>query len=352
MKFNYLQMMILYCLYTLKGERTTSSVLHLLNGKKSSQTIQDAHLFRLTNLFQTVPSLSREELADIVQLFVEEKFIQMRMTNCYVVTEKGEEELTTFLKVQPIPKYLQGWQYHQVTGIAWKRLSLLVQVCSHLANHHLSYLPVQRQNETKLWVKHFLRTTEYKRSELAEKLLQELLQCLSETDEIDPRTFVLRLTGYKKIGLTSTQAINKLQMDASAYVFQFMNVLHYLIMASSTNPNKYPILSELSKHASKTLTNSTRKTYELVNKGYQLDEIMEIRQLKKGTIEDHLVEIVLTDEQFEIAPFIDEQRKQTILQVANEITTRQLKTIKEHVPEASYFEIRLVLAKHGDQQWN
>jgi uncharacterized protein YpbB len=51
---------LLYCLKQLNGERTIYSIYHLLNGKKSSQTLQDAHLFSLKRYFGILESLTRE----------------------------------------------------------------------------------------------------------------------------------------------------------------------------------------------------------------------------------------------------------------------------------------------------
>ncbi|MEH7462882.1 recombinase RecQ, partial [Bacillus thuringiensis] len=39
-----LQYTVLYCLKQLKGERTVSSIYHLLKGKRSSQTFQDGNM--------------------------------------------------------------------------------------------------------------------------------------------------------------------------------------------------------------------------------------------------------------------------------------------------------------------
>ena len=71
MELTFLQTMILFCLQKINGERTIYSIYHLLKGKKSSQTIQDTHLFHLQPLFQTYTNLSRNELEKIsCQIFI------------------------------------------------------------------------------------------------------------------------------------------------------------------------------------------------------------------------------------------------------------------------------------------
>lgn len=352
MSYDYLQIIILYCLRQLKGERTSASIFHLLKGKKSSQTIQDAHLFQLTNLFQVFPSLQRDVITQTIKFFQEDGIIERQSSDCFFVTNKGNEQLDTCLQQYPLPKYLNGWRYHHVTNLFWQRLSLLVQVSSHLINHDPMYIPVQRNDETKDWIKTFIQSKKLSRTELAYQLHHELLESLSCNKDIDPRTLVLRLTGYKQIGLTNDQAAMKLEMDPFLFTIHFLNVIHYLIIVSNHSPMTYQLLSEMSKHASLPLTNSTRTTYELLKKGYTIEQMMHVRQLKRGTIEDHLIEIALNDDLFTIEQFVDEKKRKKILQAAETTMTKQLRVIKDQVPFASYFEIRLVLAKYGDQQWN
>ncbi|MEH6907985.1 hypothetical protein V7008_20090, partial [Neobacillus drentensis] len=70
-----IESIILYSIKQLKSERTIYSVYHLLNGKKSSQTIQDAHLFSLKKFFGIYEQLSRESFDEIYQAVVEKNWL-------------------------------------------------------------------------------------------------------------------------------------------------------------------------------------------------------------------------------------------------------------------------------------
>ena len=62
MELTFLQMMILYCLQKINGERTIYSIYHLLHGKKSSQTIQDATFISSSSFFSIhIPTISRKK---------------------------------------------------------------------------------------------------------------------------------------------------------------------------------------------------------------------------------------------------------------------------------------------------
>ena len=98
------------------------------------------------------------------------------------------------------------------------------------------------------------------------------------------------------------------------------------------------------------LTHSTQLTLQLINEGRSIIEIANTRRLKVNTIEDHLVEIVLSDRQFPIGDYVPNKMENKIWEAVNHLQTKQLKVIKQWLKddEISFFQIRLVLAKVGD----
>lgn len=344
-------MLILYCLRRINGERTIYSAFHLLKGKKSSQTIQDAHLFGITNLFKALEYLEREMVEATVKTACENEWISLLSEQRYILTSKGEIELDSYLKRKPLPPYLNGWKNHHISSLFWERISLLVQVISNLTFQESSYVPIQRNKEVHHWMKNFLKYNSIGRSELGSMLYKELVECFEQDYRINPNVFVLRLTGYKRIGLTSIQAAHKLGMEYTYYHIEFQNILHYLIKTVEEQVEKYELLSALvtGKEQSINLTQSTQKTHELLKAGYSIYQVAKLRCLKQSTIEDHVVEIVLNIKDFSIDPYIDSKLQNSIKEIARKYSTKQLKHIREKISHASYFEIRLVLAKYGEQ---
>ena len=117
-----------------------------------------------------------------------------------------------------------------------------------------------------------------------------------------------------------------------------------------TNSSHFPILASFLDQSPKVpLTLSTEKTFALLKQGYSVIDIMTIRRLKKSTIEDHLVELALHIKGFSIDRYVPMEKQQQIKNTAITLNTKQLKEIRNAVQEADYFEIRLVLAKYGDE---
>ncbi|MBT2677673.1 helix-turn-helix domain-containing protein [Bacillus sp. ISL-35] len=353
MGITYLESVVLSILKTINGERTIYSLFHLLQGKRSSQTIQDAHLYKITPYFSTYPSVSRDGLEKMVGRLKRRGLVEEMAETKVKLTSRGEEELEQHLSQCPLPEFLNGWKYHQVTEPFWERLTLLIQVSSNLINQERSYIPVRNKPETLSWVKRYIKQQNEDRYILAERLYEELTSAL-ENEGTKPELVVLRLTGFKKIGLTIMQASERTGMEPAHYHYEFLNCLHAMFDRLLESPSVYPLLSGLLNKAEREvpLTLSTDKTYKLLQKGYSLDEIAVVRNLKQSTIEDHIVEIVLTIKEFDIERYVPAGKLERILLAAQQNSAKKLKQIKERVADASYFEIRLVLAKYGDAEWN
>ncbi|RTR30398.1 RQC domain-containing protein [Robertmurraya yapensis] len=344
----FLEYVVLHCLHKLNGERTIYSIYHLLSGKKSSQTIQDAHLFQLTKFFKTYSSITRNHFDEIVKSLVEQSLIFETDEQYYVVTETG---LETLKPTYPFLSFLDGWHF-QEGELFWERLSLLVQVASHLTEHEAKYVPIQRNRHVQSWVKSFLRQCGVPRTKLSRTLYEELVAYFTQVSVIDPAVVVIRLTGFQAIGLTEKQANDTLGLEPTLYHYQFYALIHDMMNKIQSNRTSYPllaiVLSDL--QTKQPLTESTKKTYELLNKGFSLEEIGKIRNLKVNTIQDHIVELALQIDSFDITPFVDNEKINHIIAAKNKTTSKQLRYIKELVPDTTYFEIRLVMTKYGDEQ--
>lgn len=348
----YKKIVILYCLERIADERTIYSVYHLLNGKKSSQTIQDAFLFQLTPYFRVYPVMKRQEFDQHIAEMVKEMWIFEYGPSQYRHTELGSEILKEQLINQPLPQGLNGWKYHQLSAVFWERLSLLVQVVSNLVYENTKYLPIQRKKEAHVWLKQFLRTSNLDRQMLAQRLFDEIVNCMESNSHIRPELFISRLTGAHTIGMTKEQGAAYYGIDMDYFELQFQGILHSMLTAFKEKPAQFPILNKVIQNAETefAMTISAQKTDVLIQRGLDIEEIAAFRKLKRNTIEDHIVEMALNKHDFDIHRFVTEEMVADILEGVKRVSTKQLKHIKSIVPHAQYFEIRLVLAVFGEKR--
>lgn len=341
---------ILYCLRNIKNERTIYSIFHLLKGKKSSQTIQDAHLFSMKQFFGILEPITRENFEKIISDMLDKNLIMDCGGQRFITQPLGKSALQGY----KIPNFLNGWDFHQFTQLVWERLSLMVQVASNLEYDETNYIPIQKSPPVHVWIKSVLKESSISRKEFSRQLYNELMACFNGAKEMTPSVVVFRLTGFQKIGLTAEQAAKKMKLDNVDYHLEFIHTLHYMIQRIRTNEEQFPLLAYLLQGFTNNeeLTISSRKTWNLLEKGFAPDMIARLRNLKQSTIEDHLVEFALHINHFRIDDYVDQELQNEILEISRLQETRQLKVIRDNVKRATYFQIRLVLAKYGEQTWN
>lgn len=345
---SYLESLIIQCLMQIKGERTVYSVFHLITGKKSSQTIQDGHLFAITQYYRTYTSISREGYDQMIASLHERGFIAIKQSNGeYELQDQASRALRQYRTHFPLVCNVNGLLFHGKDQEFWKRMSLVFQVLSNSMHGNNKYYTVQRDRDVQTWVKAFLfRQKDWRM--LSVSLYAEIKNVLSKLSENHGKVFLLKLSGYHRFGYSNAQIARLLNLDESYVHYLFIDVLHYMLSIAGTGSS--PILAtigDLKEDSNQLpLTRSTLTTLSYLKRGYSIEEIAQVRGLKSNTIEDHIVEMIFHGERIDISSIITNEQIEQILSVADQMQTRQLKLLKRALPDSfSYFLIRLALAK-------
>lgn len=345
----FLKALLLACIDRFHAERTVQAVYYLLTGKKSAQTIQDTAWYGLQKYFNIIPDLSKRDFDQCLNALAEQRLITIDKQTAQI-TSRGRQWYKDIAKLYAIPAGFNGFKYQQVEVRFWQRLSLLVQTLSHWSYGKTRFIPVQRdlvvQQEVKRWI--YQMSERYDKKLLPERFSHELIQLLEHVEkaELQPELFVYRLSGYERSGLTPRQIAERLKLEEQYYQLLFRSILHQMIALTANHRDDFPLFVSLTRDLQKpvALTRSSYITYQLLQQGKTLAEIARERQLKKSTIEDHIVEIVLMNPEFSIQPYVSKSLQEKIISAVNRCKSRKLRRIKELVPEADYFSIRLVLS--------
>nr|WP_255639611.1 helix-turn-helix domain-containing protein [Aquibacillus saliphilus] len=177
---------------------------------------------------------------------------------------------------------------------------------------------------------------------------------LNGLDELDATIFVDRLTGSKNIGLSKEQIAKKYNLTHHDVEIKIELISHKLITFIRTNKQEAPLLSIFIEDLIEQLfiTDSAAKTYQLLRRGYDNEQISSIRHLKMNTIHDHIVEIAYVDYNFDITEIVAKEEVVEILRSIRKLKTRKLKVLKENLNNKySFFQIRLVLAVDQTKTW-
>ncbi|BAC13771.1 helix-turn-helix domain-containing protein [Oceanobacillus iheyensis] len=344
----YLERIILFCFENIQVERSASSIYHLLTAKKSIQTVQDAYLYRIDTFYGILPSLSKEAYNKKVAQLQHYQYLTQIKENYYEITYKGKEFVNT-------QKYqlegFHGIKYHHLAHPFMDRLLLLIQTLSNTYLRNYSFIPTTDNWFAERFVKRNFQLYKDNLDNIQTQLYQELHQQLLLLNETEASIFVDRLSGYKYFGASIEQLSQKYELEhhdvellLSKITMQFLHNIH-------TKLDKYKVMQAISEDLQvnhTTLSGSATKTYTLLKKGYQIEDIVRIRNLKVNTIQDHIVEIAIRDHQFPIYDFVNRETVKTIFTAMKKSNTFRLREIKQSVDtNISYFEIRLTLTLLG-----
>lgn len=328
-------------------ERTSAATFHLLTGKKSIQTIQDAHLYNLQSFYGLLPTLSKTAYDNQVSTYIHKGLlvISPKDKNYVWITEKGKGWLK---ETSPNLSNFSGLNYFAIDTIFLNRLLLLIQVMTNSLMNFNSYIPVIDNYMIMNWMKNIFPKIKHRLFDCNKLLYQELKRLLQQLTVKESSMFVDRLTSYKNYGMSTYQLANKYDMDIINIQLCFVRITHQMLDEIIHNKTEYKSLFFIIKDIenNKFITHSANKTYELLKSNNSIQDIVQLRNLKKNTVLDHIVEIALYDRNFLIDPYVNKDVFQEIVEVVKQTNSYKLKTIKQAASEnISYFQIRLVLSR-------
>ena len=340
------QQILLQIFHKLNKERTISAAYHLLRGKRSGQTIQDVGIFKLHDFFGLLPKLSRENFDAEVAKLVDANFLHIEENGFYTMTELGNQQVSHTQSFN-----FDGWHYRGNEHVFFARFTLVVQSLSHHKSGRMSFSPVIKDEGIHKWVRSFLLWCSYQSGGVGQQLFDEVTASLKEAPLTDGvRTMILyRLSGDGMPGRTWQQLAHEQNIEQIDVQLQFIEGLHIwlnTIIATSD----YLLLNKLAEgiRVEVVLTGSANQTAQLFNKGYSIEQMSFMRNLKVSTIEDHLVELAMNDAGFPIEQFVSLDDVKQVFEQAKMLETKKLRVLHEVMDHLSYFQLRLILAKGED----
>lgn len=332
MEQTVLQRIVMEAIVRLRNERTDRSLFHLLQGKRSATSLQDAHFYNLEAVFGMLP-LKIKRFEQVLQELEQAGWIQREQT--LMVTEAGRKQVDGPFLLDDLGGELRGYPLH-----LWKRTSLLIQTVVCL-EQQIFFVPIQQDSAVKDWVRQYIKRVP-ERSHWLTHVHAELESALSELTEREAVLLSYRLSG-QKTGLSFPQLSVRLNTEPLSLQLEF-------IMAWRKCLRKLPensLILSLGQDIEQTkMTQSAQKTWELLKNGYSVPQIAQQRHLKKSTMEDHLVEIAMYASVFPIEQFVGDAQYQEVITISDQLQTFSLKRIKQALKqELDYFQIRIILAR-------
>ena len=344
----FFETVVLDCIKRLRGQRTIASVYHLLTGKKSIQTIQDAHVYQLQNYYGICKKITKDQFDMTIKTLQNSGFIQ-NISNehtSFSITEKGSKHLDKYRHDYPLQSF-RGMAYNGIQDVYYNRLILLIQTLTNSSKQYYRFIPVVDQTSAEVWVKYVYQRMKGNEQQILHSIYQELVEVLQTLSVLEANIFVDRLTGYKKYGKSLSQLARCYDLHENDVILILTGVIHQMLTVLKHHKTSFKWLYSMipARQKQTKLTNSAERTYKLWSNGITIDEIAKRRKLKESTIHDHLVEIALYEKDFPLEHYAKKEQIEKIVLAMKEVNNFKLKDIKESVDEdITYFQIRLVLA--------
>ena len=326
--------------------RTSSAIYHLITGKKSIQTVQDAHIYQLKNFYGINRSIHKQDFDEQINTLATEQLINLDPSTCCSVTNKGIVWLEKHEQDLHLDNF-NGLRYHAASPVFYERLLLLIQTLSNSCNNNGSFIPVTDKAPILFWVKTFFRDLKSRKQKFFEQLHHDIHQLLATFSDQEASIYVDRLSGYNHYGKSKDQLAKDFQKDKLDIPLIIERMNHCMLNEIFTSRRALPAISLLAKDLENNqfITNSASKTYQLLLDNRSINEIGKLRGIQENTVYDHVVEVALFTHDFPVRHYVSETQRQQILTAVEVDHTYKLKTIKQMVDESiSYFQIRLVLA--------
>lgn len=338
-----IEQILLHILKKLQNERSITAPYYLLQGKRSGQTMQDVGLFKLFPIFNLLKRLPKKTYdAQIEQLLAKGYIVKTEKS--FYMTPQGEQA------IQTLP-YFDGWHLRGNEHLFFGRLALVVQTLSNQAEGVKGFVPVQKDIAVQHWCRNFLMHYGYPKEKLQEPLYKEIVRSVEKLDvpDFQKEMGIGRLHGAKVTGLTWSQLGTQYQLTEMDCQLYFISFLHSWIKEIVSAADDYTFLSDFVRgvYMHQTVTGSALQTAQMYERGFTVEQIAIMRNLKQTTIEDHIVEIAMYEPNFNVSGFISAEEIRAVVEVVDQYQTKKLKVLKEALPTMSYFQLKIALAK-GD----
>lgn len=324
---------LLLSIQRLKGERSERSLFHVLNGKRSATTLQDAFFYDLEPIFGLFP-YTKYDYEKLLVSFEKRGWLNR---STFTLTEAG----SMLARPESVSQLFDrlGGEYRDYTTMTWKRLSLFIQTFMSL-EHERTFYPVQADRMAERWVKQIVRTERDWKVLLA-SFHQELETALESVGDPYATAVVYRFTGAFETGYTYEQIATLLDVDARTARLYFLAGWNALLR---TVPRDAKILGFAHGLSDERMTLSARESFDLFSTGRTFEQVQSIRRLRTSTIEDHVVEMAMYLDDFPLDQFVPVESIAEVERLREE-DSWALKPIFEKTDNLSYFQIRLVFAR-------
>lgn len=317
------------------------TIIHLLRGRRTSSVLIYGYFYNVLPYFGLFPNYQEADLQKSLNTLVGQKYLLRFDNGSYQLSNLGMEQLEQAKDLTDKWHAINGLRFSRGDELFWAHLLFATQVVSELSFQTTDYVPVEgnyfKQHKLKFWLAQQVRS----KKSFYHAYYLEISRLIGKFPAEQRGEVVAQLSGHKQIGKTYQQVVT--EEDLFLTELGRKNQLHLVLEVVSELSSESLLQSLLTSLDIPFDNQSARKTIELFHQGYSVPQIMEARQLKIGTVVDHLIEEVLVSADFPFYRLIRAdliQDLQTYQQKHQDLRNWSYREVLLEVPETDFVSFR------------
>ncbi|MDU5333566.1 helix-turn-helix domain-containing protein [Enterococcus sp.] len=270
----------------------TSTLYHLLVGKRTSSVLLHGFFYRNLIYLGSLPNLKEATFQREIQNLIAAEWITTN-EGFGRMTQLGSEQLSekNFDLVG-----LDNLRYGRMREDSWQLILFAVQVLSYLSYGEKEYLPIEQRPFYLQQLKKWLAGS---KPHLVERFQHELFAIFQQLPAGESDFLANQFSGYGFQGKTAFQLLPMKYQEEPWNQLYRQHAID-LFLAQVKEGELARLISTLDQQ---NLNKSMLKTREFFLAGKSESEILRLRHLKQGTINDHFIEWALMEETFPFERF-------------------------------------------------
>lgn len=286
-----------------------SQIFHVLQGKRTPSMFYLAEKNRWHHGFGKFTRFSRQRLELFLKRFNQLKWIEVRGKG-YVLTELGSQVKNEYFSTHYFPSHIHTFSNVNLRRPFWERYQLLTQVFSERSFFNNKYTPIIKDPLHQEQVRFLFHYFKNESDNINQKWIDEQYSVFNHLKDSRVNHLFKHLSGHDKIGETTSQVREKLNMNELEYEYYHFDTIELIIQRIKENPQHLPlmqaIIQSLQSETNFGLSSSTYQTYLYIEDGLSIQEISKERSLKENTIREHILEMAFVLDNFPFDKFVSE----------------------------------------------
>lgn len=328
--------------------RKATVLRQILTNKRTGSVLFWGLRYHYLDYLNAVPRFDVKKFNDVIDELIAQKWLQSSAQGLQL-TSQGQEVIATHqtrYSFADHPELNQKFDYQLWQAI----LLLMVQVASEYRYHNSNYYVANQNLKAQFLIKSWLQVNTF------EMLAAEISECLTQfLDQCDPAKadlFTAKLVGHTQNGLSDGQIASQLGISPLEVSWTWRDLALQLAAFIQARSNlKIGQLVQITALPG-ALTPTIQQTAMLFNDGKTVDQIIQMRRLRRSTIEEHLQVLAIFQLDFPYEKVLSESDLKILSRVYAEPDIDQWRyaELQQQGFEMPFLKFRLyaIMKTHGE----